>query len=57
MGAWSHILRHLRDWNLSVVARPEGASPATGSSKVHAKYQDELVKKALTVSKSKKGAK
>ncbi len=56
MGAWTHILRHLRDWNLSIIARPEGASPATGSSKIHATYQDEIIKKALTVSKNKKGA-
>lgn len=56
MGAWTHMLRHLRDWNLSVIARPEGASPATGSSKIHATYQDKIIKRALTVSKNKKGA-
>ena len=55
MGAWSHILRHLREWNLSIVARPAGASPATGSSKVHAKSQEEIIKNALTINK--KGAK
>ena len=57
MGSWAHILRHLRDWNFQLVSRPEGASPATGSSKVHAKIQSEIVKKALTLSANKKGAK
>ena len=57
MGAWSHILRHLRDWNLTVTARPAGASPATGSSKVHAKIQNELINKALTLTTNNKGAK
>ena len=47
MGAWTHILRHLRDWNLTLISRPEGASTATGSSKVHTKSQLELIKKAL----------
>ncbi|RAP26067.1 2-oxoglutarate dehydrogenase E1 component, partial [Candidatus Marinamargulisbacteria bacterium SCGC AG-343-D04] len=49
MGAWTFMLMHYRDWNLEVVARLASASPATGSSKVHAKTQIELVKKAFSI--------
>ena len=47
MGYWSHILRHLREWNLRVESRLEGASPATGSMKFHTKAQQELVDNVL----------
>ena len=49
MGAWTFMLTHYRDWDLKVVARLASASPATGSSKVHAKTQIELVKKAFSI--------
>lgn len=35
MGAWSYMMRMLRDLNLDVVSVPASASPATGSPKVH----------------------
>ena len=35
MGAWSFILRTLRDLPIDVIARPESGSPASGSPKVH----------------------
>jgi 2-oxoglutarate dehydrogenase E1 component len=52
MGAWSfvHARMHrlLRDERkLSHVARYESASPATGSSQVHAQEQDELMEAAF----------
>jgi 2-oxoglutarate dehydrogenase E1 component len=37
MGAWSYMLRMLRDLNLTVVSPAASASPATGSPKVHEK--------------------
>ncbi|NQX90784.1 MAG: 2-oxoglutarate dehydrogenase E1 component [Flavobacteriales bacterium] len=35
MGAWSYILRSLRDLNLQVIARPASGSPAAGSPIIH----------------------
>lgn len=35
MGAWSYMMRMMRDLNLEVVSVPASASPATGSPKVH----------------------
>jgi 2-oxoglutarate dehydrogenase E1 component len=37
MGAWTYMLRALRDLNLEVIAPPASASPAAGSPKVHEK--------------------
>ena len=37
MGAWTYMLRSLRDLNLEVIAPPASASPAAGSPKVHEK--------------------
>jgi 2-oxoglutarate dehydrogenase E1 component len=37
MGAWSYMLRSMRDLNLEVIAPSASASPAAGSSKVHEK--------------------
>ena len=48
MGPWAHILRHIPNINWTYVGRSESASPAVGSSKVHAKQQTELVKTALS---------
>ena len=48
MGPWSHILRHIPEINWTYVGRKESASPAVGSSKVHAKQQAGLVKQALS---------
>ncbi len=47
MGAWGFILQQLRDWNFQLISRPEGASTATGSSKIHATSQEALIKQAL----------
>jgi len=47
MGAWSYMLRHYRTVSLDVIARPESASPATGSSKIHQIEQLELYEQAL----------
>jgi 2-oxoglutarate dehydrogenase E1 component len=47
MGAWAYILRHLRDWNIQYVGRPDRASPATGSAKVHAREQAAIVEAAF----------
>ena len=48
MGPWSHIMRHVPSIDWHYVGRNESASPAVGSSKVHAKQQDELVNQAFS---------
>jgi 2-oxoglutarate dehydrogenase E1 component len=45
MGAWSYMMRMLRDLNLDVVSLPASASPATGSPKVHEKRMKEMMSK------------
>jgi 2-oxoglutarate dehydrogenase E1 component len=47
MGAWSFILRLLRNKNIQVVSRPESASPATGSHALHERELNLLLKKAF----------
>jgi multifunctional 2-oxoglutarate metabolism enzyme len=52
MGAWTFIHHRLRDGldkrlTLKVAARPESASPATGSSRVHEQETQELIEKAF----------
>ncbi len=47
MGAWSHIMRTIKNVPLQVIARPESASPATGSYHAHEREQAELIGKIL----------
>lgn len=47
MGAWTYILRVYRHRVHEVIARKASASPATGYAKMHAKEQEEIVKKAF----------
>ncbi len=51
MGAWGFILRtvspHLKCGKLECIARPESASPATGSKKVHEQQQKEILEKVF----------
>lgn len=47
MGAWSFILRLLRDKNIRLISRPESASPATGSHALHERELSLLLKKAF----------
>jgi len=47
MGAWSYLLRILKDHPLKLVAREESASPATGSHHAHAREQNELINKVF----------
>ena len=47
MGAWSHIMRHCSYIDWRYVGRKESASPAVGSSKVHAKQQEILLNQAF----------
>jgi 2-oxoglutarate dehydrogenase E1 component len=42
-GAWSYILRVMRQHNLKYVGRAESASPATGSHKQHEKEQQAIL--------------
>ncbi|WP_276497591.1 2-oxoglutarate dehydrogenase E1 component [Pontibacter litorisediminis] len=49
MGAWTYILRIMRNGVEDVVARKASASPATGYLKVHAKEQQELIERAFAV--------
>ena len=47
MGAWTYLLRKLRDVPFEVYSRKESASPATGSQKQHLSQQEYIIKKAL----------
>ncbi len=51
MGAWGYLLRtvspHLKGGQLKCIARPESASPATGSKKVHEIQQREILEKVF----------
>lgn len=47
MGAWSFVMRTFRDVKLEYIGRDEAASPATGYSKMHAKEQDEIIKRTF----------
>jgi 2-oxoglutarate dehydrogenase E1 component len=47
MGYWAFILRTYESRRLTVIARKESASPATGYHKVHGKEQAEIVNKAF----------
>ncbi|RAP32731.1 2-oxoglutarate dehydrogenase E1 component [Candidatus Marinamargulisbacteria bacterium SCGC AG-439-L15] len=47
MGAWSHVLRHLKGFDLECISRRESASPAVGNSKVHAIEQDQIITAVL----------
>ncbi|NDK56772.1 2-oxoglutarate dehydrogenase E1 component [Pontibacter fetidus] len=49
MGAWTYILRIMRNGVEDVVARKASASPATGYLKVHAKEQQELIARAFAI--------
>ena len=42
-GAWSYILRVMRQHNLRYIGREESASPATGSHKQHDKEQKAIL--------------
>jgi 2-oxoglutarate dehydrogenase E1 component len=61
MGAWSfvkdRVALEMKAWQtLRYVGRPESASAATGSLKVHLKEQAALIKAALSTSSSKKSS-
>lgn len=45
MGAWSHMLRHLRHLDLKVVSLAESGAPATGSSKAHIVRHTAIIEK------------
>jgi 2-oxoglutarate dehydrogenase E1 component len=52
MGAWRYLLSRYPEGlpgglPLTVVSRPESASPATGSARVHREEQEELLSQAL----------
>jgi 2-oxoglutarate dehydrogenase E1 component len=47
MGAWSFIIRHVKEIPLLLVARPESGSPATGLPKTHKLKQQKIVQKAF----------
>jgi 2-oxoglutarate dehydrogenase E1 component len=51
-GAWSFMLRALTPLlggrGLSVISRPEAASPATGSHAAHAAEQEKLLSQAFS---------
>lgn len=47
MGAWPFIMRHYKENDLLLVARPESGSPATGSSQLHNLRQKKILEKAF----------
>ena len=47
MGAWSFLLRTVKNVSLKVISREESASPATGSHHAHEREQRELVTRAF----------
>jgi 2-oxoglutarate dehydrogenase E1 component len=49
MGGWPFANRKFKISNLTLIARPESATPATGSSKMHAKQQTDLVDRVFTL--------
>lgn len=51
MGAWSYMMRMLRDLNLEVVSVPASASPATGSPKVHEQRMRTMMSKLFAGSR------
>jgi 2-oxoglutarate dehydrogenase E1 component len=53
MGAWSYIMRMLRDLNFEVVSLPASASPATGSPKVHEKRMNDMMSRLFAFGKVK----
>ncbi|MFN0032540.1 MAG: 2-oxoglutarate dehydrogenase E1 component [Flavobacteriales bacterium] len=52
MGAWSYIMRMLRELHLDVVSLPSSASPATGSPKVHEKRMTVMMDKLFEFCKT-----
>jgi len=50
MGAWTYMLRSLRDLNLEVIAPPASASPAAGSPKVHEKRMNAMMDRLFSFS-------
>ncbi len=48
MGAWSYLLRQVKEVKLTYVGRPESASPATGSHHQHEREQQEILRRAFT---------
>jgi 2-oxoglutarate dehydrogenase E1 component len=47
MGAWSYLLRVVKNIRLKVISRPESASPATGSHHAHDREQKLLIRKVF----------
>ncbi len=47
MGAWLFINNVLKDFKLSIVARPPSASPASGSTQFHKLQQNKIIEKAF----------
>ncbi|MBP9152118.1 MAG: 2-oxoglutarate dehydrogenase E1 component, partial [Flavobacteriales bacterium] len=46
-GAWSHLLRKLRQVHLELVSRPSSGAPATGSGQRHRAEQAKLINQAF----------
>ena len=47
MGGWTYMLRMFTSQKMEVIARRPSASPSTGFSKVHAKEQAEIIRRAF----------
>ena len=49
MGAWSFLLRSVKDQKLDVICRKPSGTPASGSHKTFERRQNEIINKALNV--------
>ena len=47
MGAWSHLLRKLRQIDFELISRSASGAPATGSGQRHRAEQQKLIEKAF----------
>jgi 2-oxoglutarate dehydrogenase E1 component len=51
MGAWTYVLRTMRNKNFDVIAPKPSASPAAGSPKVHERRHQDMLNRLLNFSK------
>ena len=48
MGAWAYILRTYKLGEIELISRKASGSPASGSHKIHAKRQQDIIDRVLS---------